>query len=246
MNILDFLFIIKTHKTPKMKTVLILISATLMFASCTSNKLISKSVKASEITENAYLDPISFISYIEKGNKAALSDSLSQVSKMLLDSIIAKNPNFEIPDKVVIENQFLKNKIEDELSGIFMNVIRTHKIEGVKMTPTIDSVLKNQKQRFVLATVVSGFGRRKGNYGGQIAKGLGVGLLTLGMYTPVPIKSNTTLFAMIIDTKNNEIVYFRNGLSVEKSPTERKVLEQQYKKLFDGYLYNVVSQYNEY
>ena len=39
----------------------------------------------------------------------------------------------------------------------------------------------NFHQRFALATVVTGFGRRKGNYRGQVTKGAPIGLLTLGM-----------------------------------------------------------------
>ncbi len=226
-----------------MKKIILLFSTVLLFASCASNKLIN--VKSSEIiqatkTKNvAYIEPLSFVSLIEKGNKTTPNDSLSLVSKMLLDSIIPNNNNFRITQKINILNKKTKDIVDVELSNIFLSVIRSNKIEGLKMTPIIDSVLKSNKQKFVLATVATGFGRRKGNYGGQIAKGVGIGVLTLGMYAPTPIKANTTLYAIIIDTEKNEIVYFCKGKSVEKSPTEREVLEKQYKNLFDGYLYNI-------
>ena len=106
------------------------------------------------------------------------------------------------------------------------------------MPPILDSVMKSNHQRFALATVVTGFGRKQGNFGNQVAKGIGVGILTLGMYAPVPVKSNSTLYGIILDSDRNEIIFYGKALPVEKSPTDRKVMEQQYKKLFKGYLYD--------
>ncbi|MDR6564155.1 MULTISPECIES: hypothetical protein [unclassified Arcicella] len=226
-----------------MKKIILLFSTILLFASCVSHKLInvnsSEIIQATQTKNVAYLEPLSFVSLIEKGNKTTPNDSLSLVSKMLLDSIISNNNNFKITQKINILDERTKETVDVELSNIFLSVIRSNKIEGLKLTPIIDSVLKSNKQKFVLATIATGFGRRKGNYGGQIAKAVGIGVLTLGMYAPAPIKANTTLYAIIIDTEKNEIVYFSKGISVEKSPTEREVLEKQYKNLFDGYLYNI-------
>lgn len=222
-----------------MKKITILFTTAIIFTSCVTNKLINKSVKASEINEPMYFEPLSFISLIEKGNKSKQNDSLSNVSKKILDSIIVENKDFKISKKIEISEPKIKVKVDNELSELIIGIVRNNKIEGVKLTPTIDSILKSKKQRFALATVTAGFGRKKGNYGGQIAKGIGVGILTLGMYTPVPVKSNSTLFAVILDSERNEVIYFSKNLPVEKSPTERKVLESQYKKLFNGYFYNV-------
>lgn len=222
-----------------MKRIIILSAITIIFTSCATNKLISKSVKASEINEPMYFEPLSFINLVEKGNKSKQNDSLSYVSKKILDSIIIENKEFKISRKIETFEPKIKDKVDAELSDLINGIVRSNKIEGVKLTPTIDSILKSKKQRFALATVAAGFGRKKGNYGGQIAKGIGVGILTLGMYTPVPIKSNLSLFAVILDSERNEVVYFSKTLPLEKSPTERKVLESQYRKLFDGYFYNV-------
>lgn len=87
--------------------------------------------------------------------------------------------------------------------------------------------MKNSNQRFALATVATGFGRRKGNYGGQVAKGAAVGILTLGMAVPTPIKSNLTLYAFIFDVQKNEIAYYKKSLPVEKEPTDENAIEKQ-------------------
>jgi len=103
------------------------------------------------------------------------------------------------------------------------------------LTPAIDSVLKSNHQRFALATVVTGFGRRKGNYRGQVAKGAAIGLLTLRMAVPTPVKSNLTLYAFVFDAEKNEVAYYKRSMPVEKEPTDERVIEKQLTRLLNGY-----------
>lgn len=101
----------------------------------------------------------------------------------------------------------------------------------------MDSIVKNENQRYALCLITSGFERRKGNYGNQIAKGIGIGLLTLGMYTTAPIKSNTSLYAMIYDAERSHVVFYNHIPLIEKSPTDKKNLDKLYHELFEGYFY---------
>lgn len=227
-----------------MKKILLLSIFFFLLTSCVTNKFINKSVKASEIRDVAYFEPLSYVSLIEKGNKTIFNDSLSEVSKNLLDSIIQTNQNFSTSKKIVLLNSILKNKVEVELNSLMVGIIRTNKIEGVRLTTSIDSILKANKQRFALATVTSGFGRKKGNYGGQVAKAMGIGILTLGMYAPIPIKSSSSLFTMILDSETNSVVYFSKSTPSEQSPTVRKTMEKNYKELYKGYFYDLNSTEN--
>ena len=99
----------------------------------------------------------------------------------------------------------------------------------------MDSIVKSQNQRFGLCLISTGFDRKKGNYGKQIAKGIGVGILTMGMYTPVPYKANTTLYAMIFDSQNSSVVMYNIIPMVEKSPVDEKNLAALYSKIFQNY-----------
>jgi hypothetical protein len=221
----------------KKLTLLIGIGITLVLTSCVTNKYISKNVNATEITEIKYFAPFSYVSLIEKGNKSVLNDSLSSISKVLLDSVIRNNNDFKIEKRIDVNG--LKNniKVNNELSFLIQTVMNTKKLDGVKLTPTIDSIMKANKQRFAMASVTTGFGRKKGNYGNQVAKGIGVGILTLGMYAPVPIKSSFSLFTIILDSERNEVVYYCRTLPIEKSPTDFKAVEKQYRTLYQGYMY---------
>ncbi len=220
-----------------MKKIVFFLSIVVLVSSCTSSKLVNRSVPGSAIKEPAYFEPLAFVSVIDKGNSGKHNDSLSNVSKILLDSVIRQSKNLKVSKKVEIADLKLKEEIEGELEALIQNIIKTNKIEGVKIPVKIDSVLNTSNHRFTIATVASGFGRAKGNYGKQIAKGIGVGVLTLGMYTPVPIKANTILYVVIFDTQKREIIYYAKSSPLEKAPTDKKALEKQYRALFEGYIY---------
>lgn len=70
-----------------------------------------------------------------------------------------------------------------------------------------------------------------------MAKGAAIGILTLGMYVPTPIKSNLTLHAFIFDSEKNEITFYKRAMPVEKEPTEPEVINKQLFELFKGYFY---------
>lgn len=209
----------------------------LSLTSCISNKYISKNVNVSELKEIKYFSPLSYISIIEKGNKSVLNDSLSMVAGTLLDSVIRNNKYFNIKGKIDIIGDENNIKVNNEINYLIQTIMNIRKLEVVKLTPTIDSILTSINQRFAMASITAGFGRKKGNYGKQVAKGIGVGILTLGMYTPVPIKSSFSLFTIILDSERNEVVYYCRTLPVEKSPTDIIEIEKRYIKLYQGYIY---------
>ena len=218
-----------------MKKILLSLFGVLLLNSCASTMLTNKSIKANEIQDIGYFEPISLISLIQKGNQAKLNDSLSFVSTKVLDSIIQKSNKPKISKQLLVENPKLKNRIENDILKIMSQVKKSKSLDGIKSTSLMDSIAKNENQRFALCIVNSGFARRKNNYGNQVAKGIGIGILTLGMYTPVPIKSNTSTYVMIYDANNSSIAYFNYFPIIEKSPVDRKNLSFIYDKLFEKY-----------
>jgi hypothetical protein len=215
-------------------SVFILVSST----SCITNKMLVSKVKPTEIKSLAYFEPISYVQLIKKGNKPILNDSLSSLTKKGVENTLLKNKNnFHLSEKLEISNDTLNRKIINEIAQIVRIAKTTKKVSGIQLTPIIDSIMESNSQRFALAIVATGFGRRKGNYGGQVAKGIGIGILTLGMYTPAPIKSSLILYGIIFDAKNNEIAFYKNTNPTEKNPTDSSVINEQFKKLFKDYFF---------
>jgi len=218
--------------------IIIILTLGIIFQSCVTNKYLSSATPINEISNIEYFEPYAYIQLIKKGNKSELNDSLSVVSKQKIDSVIYSNRrNYRIKEKIILNNKIVNEKVENELSFLIQSAMRKNKLEGIEITPVIDSILESRNQRFGLGIIAAGFGRRKGNYGGQVAKGVAVGVLTLGLFAPVPIKSNITLYSIIVDSKKNEISFYKATLSIEKSPTDEFTIKKQLDKLYENYLF---------
>jgi hypothetical protein len=222
-----------------MRQILIIVASALILTSCGANKFLTTSVTSNEITNLNYFEPLSYIHYIENGNESKLSDSLSVITKLKLDSLLTKNnTKIRLSEKISIDNDTITVKIENEINYLAQLITMQRNLNNIPLTPMIDSILESNNQRFALTIVATGFGRKKGNYGGQVAKGIGVGLLTLGMYVPTPIKSNLTLYAFIFDSQKNQVAFYKKTLPLESEPTDSGIIEYQLIQLFNGYFYD--------
>lgn len=220
-----------------MKPILILTSA-LILTSCGAPKFINSSVSSKEVVKLNYFEPFSYIQHIEKGNQSKFSDSLSFLTKTRLDSLLNKNKStLRLHERIDLSDSELRTRVENEIGYLAQIIGQRKKLEGIPLTLAIDSIMESNNQRFALATVATGFGRRKGNYGGQVGKGAAIGVLTLGMYAPIPVKSNLTLYSFIFDSEKNVVAFFKKALPVEKEPTDPEIIEKQLMSLFNGYFY---------
>lgn len=216
-----------------------IIGLALILSSCGANKFLTSSVTSAEIKDVDYFESFAYIQLIEKGNKTKFSDSLSTITKRNLDSIIGtKVDKLRLSEKILIENDTLKARVENELGYLTQLIFQKRKLDGIELTPAIDSIMENKNQRFAMATIATGFGRKKGNYGGQVAKGLAVGILTLGMAVPTPVKSNLTLYTFIFDSEKDEVAFYNNLIpDREKEPTDPEFIERQLTNTFKEYYY---------
>ena len=219
-----------------MKKILFLTLA-ILFQSCVTNKYLSSSTPIDEILDIGYFEPLAIIELIKKDNKSEASDSLSIDSKQKIDSLLSSNrKKYKIKERITL-NKKIQGKVENEISYLIQSAMRKKNLKGIKLTPIIDSILESRNQRFGLGVLAVGFGRSKGNYVGQVAKSVVVGVLTLGLFIPVPIKSNLRLFSIIVDSKKNEISFYKATLLIEKSPNNYFVLKSQLDKLYENYLF---------
>ena len=206
----------------------ILIAVIFLFQACAPTEEVAKIVKPTDIKKLGYFRPISYMGIIEKGNKAALSKSLSQESTEILDSlIISKKEAFKVTNLLTPSDSIINKKLNSEISKLTYEASTKVRVHNLNLSPTIDSIMEANQERFAIAFVCTGFSRVKGNYGGQVAKGIGVGLLTLGMYTPVPVKANSNIHAVIFDSKNNTVALYKGSHVSDKEPTNRSTVNKQ-------------------
>jgi hypothetical protein len=186
-------------------------------------------------TDNTPMPVVSYMRLIQNKNKPLYNDSLSKSSASLLKETLLGLKGIQISDTSTVEN---KIKYEKEVESLLTNIIAKKNITAIKLTPFIDSLISNSGNRFNVIILASGFSRGQGNYGKEIAKSVGVGLLTLGMYTPIPYKASSNLYLIIADAQNHSIAFYNRSNFIDKEPLNKKVLIQQFQNIFKG-LYNI-------
>lgn len=211
----------------------------LLLTSCSTSKMITSNITPQDISSMHYFEPVAEIDYIEKGNNTLPSDSLSAISGAKLDSIWQQNSGkYRLAQKIQIKDQDLQRNINSELKELFEESFTTKNTENLNFSPGLDSLMAATNNRFAMATYVSGFERRKGNYAGEAIRGAAIGILTLGFYAPIPVKSNIMVHTLILDAESKNIAFYRHSLSKEKSPTDPEILTKEFDRIFNGYFYN--------
>lgn len=216
----------------------ILILSCLILSSCTATKLLTSNVKPFEVTDLKLMEPFSYISMIKKGNRGQIDDSISFISNQLVFNVL-ENYKGQLPltGEIILSDTAIKNSLEKEYELLMLTADRTKNITNLKITPTIDKILEANDTRFGLIIINTGFTRSKGNYGKEIAKGAALGILTLGMYYQTPVKAYSTIYAMIVDSKDDNIAFFKKSFLQDKEPLDESVLMKQFKKIFEGYFW---------
>ncbi len=205
---------------------------------CATNKYLSTETKPSELTDIAYFEPISYIDYIEKGNEMVRDEDASKETTRLVEVEFDRHKGLtKVTEKIEIEDSLLKNRIEEDIYYLIGQANNKKSVKGLAITPLLDSVMESQGKRFAIGIVSSGFRRSKKNYKGQIAKGVGVGILSLGMAVPTPIKHRTVMFSIIMDSEKNEVCFYKNTLPVESDPNVPVTIKKQIDNLYYNYLF---------
>ncbi len=107
-------------------------------------------------------------------------------------------------------------------------------VDSCSLSKGLDSLMQANQIDQLVITYQQGFYRTKANYKKQNLKGAGVGLLTLGLYIPVPIGSQSLLVSWVID-RNKKALVFSNLNSEQMHPTNRDNLKLQVCELYQKF-----------
>lgn len=213
---------------------LAILSLGVIFIGCGTNVPQKSNLNSSEIDSLYAFHLPSLIYTIAKGNKsefnAFYSDYSLSIRKMVFDDIKPGNSVKVLP----VEYSGDYKKINRYLWNVIVEMEQKKKINGIVLSDSILNFMEQKNIQYALVTFNSGFSREKGNLNKQVAKGIGVGLLTLGMAMPVPVKANTQTICYIIDRKNRNIAFYKK-VSEELEPLKFKNLQSQYRSLLDSY-----------
>jgi hypothetical protein len=227
-----------------MKTLSIgLVLLTFILGSCSTSKLLTSGLKPNEITDLYYIEPVSYISLIEQGDKMILNDSLSNDSKQLLNKIVHDfKRNIPLTGDIIVTNIAIKQRLVKEIEHLYLTAKNLKNISNIRITPVIDSLLESNNKRFGLITVSSGYTRTQSNYHNkQVMNAMGnaTHLLTGGIFPHAPAKANkaySTLYVMIVDADQNNISFYRKSVNFSE-PIDYNVLVIQFRNIFQGYFF---------
>ncbi len=191
---------------------------------------------ANQITDLLILEPVSDIFYIEKGNKGEAVDSLGLVSSELWLAVINANkgrlPNPRILSKLSHDDRAYYSS---EVKQMFIKAEDKKNNSSLKLSPYFFKLMEENNSRFLMLSYLNGFTRRKGNMGGQMAKSIGLGVLTMGMYTQIPYKASSNLYVLIVDKETSKIAFCKKSFVPEKEPLDYKILQKQFNQVFKKY-----------
>ena len=215
-----------------------LILRCVILSSCTATKLLTSNVHPAEVTDLKLLEPHSYISMIKKGNRGQLDDSISSISRQLNINVLkAFNGQLPITGDIFLTDSTINKTLEKEYENLVLTADKNKNITNLKITPTLDKILEANDTRFGLIVINTGFTRLKGNYGKEVVKGAALGILTLGMYYQTPIKAYSTIYVMIVDSKEDNVAFYKKSFKQDVEPLDKSVLTSQYKKIFEGYFW---------
>ena len=217
----------------------------ILSVSCSSSKYFTSAVKPAEINEMIKVEPFSFVSLIDKGNMGVYNDSISKIAKIALnESLETFREKLRLSlEEIYMTDTLERNELMDEIDFFIREAERNKKKKNhtVEITPLVDSLLSVNGKRFGLFVIQNGFTRAKGNYGGQVAKAIGMGVLT-GLvtgtaYYQTPIKSGSTVYVVIVDNQEKNVAFYNKSIMQDKEPTEKENITKQLQTVFKKYFW---------
>ena len=212
-----------------MRFVLSLVVLAGMLSSCAvSSGIVRTGFQPRTIQEMPFASPVAQVATIQRGNQPkfnleASAESVRLMRKLLVSyqSELHLGGELMIPDSL---QQQAKQEIYQAVNGIE----KRQRLDTGAQLPVLDYLLTGRNQRYVLVAATQGFTRLEGNYGNQLAKTIGVGLLTMGMMVPVAVKAKSNICLFIYDKEQKNIVYYNHTPPpAEREPLDEAVLEKQ-------------------
>ena len=226
-----------------MKKVNLFLLITVLFVSCNTTRFLTSNVKPHEIIEMLKIQPFSYISLVEQGSQGVFNDSISNEAQIVLNETLEsfRGRIRLAPIDMILTDSAELSWLEKEIEYLIISAERNRNVKNIAIPPFIESLLTASGQRFGLIIVQHGFTRTRGNYAGQIAKQIGIGILT-GLLTGVahvqtPMKSGSTLYAIIVDNQNKNIAFYNKSFIQNREPTDEATITRHLNEVFRRYFW---------
>lgn len=200
-----------------------------LFSGCvTATGIVRSGFQPKTAPEMPFASPVAQIATIERGNQPVMSAEASAESMRLMRKLLVEHrAELHLQNELVIPDS-LQQEANQEIYRAVEGIEVHRRLDTGAHLPVLDALLAQQNQRYLLVAATQGFTRTELNYSRQLAKSIGLGLLSMGSMVPMAIKAKSTICLFIYDGQQKAIVYYNHTPPpAEREPLDEVVLEQQ-------------------
>lgn len=212
----------------------ILLGLCLLLAGCAATTKKSSAFPGTrdKIKSFAVFEPKIYLERLVAGGRVLDADNLNLVREHYLNAMRETVPGVRVDEQRMELRDTTYARMVDQF---FWDMNRQKSLDEFTIAPDLQDVLKKAPDDFVVLGSITGFSRSGGSYAWGIAKGVMIGILTLGMFYTVPIGSSTNVNLAVIDKANMKVIYF-GWHGIEDSPKDYDVIRGIEEKIFKDYL----------
>ncbi|GAA4359016.1 hypothetical protein GCM10023185_25220 [Hymenobacter saemangeumensis] len=179
-----------------------------------------------------FASPIAAVSLIEKGNLPKPNEeATAQATEIMRRLLTRHRAELHLTHELHIPDSLYQQAYQ-QIFRAAEGIAYRQRLETSANLPAIDHLLAGPGPRYVLLTALRGFTRTSENYSGQLAKTIGVGLLTMGMVVPVSVKARSDIYFLIYDRQQRQVVYFNQTPPMaEQEPLDEASVENQLRRM---------------
>lgn len=183
--------------------------------------------RLADVHEMVLLPPVGVVRTISQGNAAAYSPAASaDAGEALRQALLRHDEKLRLVGALPLPDTALRQAAARLTLSAATALERSRKRPLALPAPWLDSLLAARHQRYGLLSYVAGYTRTAANYRGQLAKDLGVGVLSLGLLVPLTAQHSTKVGVFIYDAQTQAVVYYKASWPVEKDPLAGVVIDQ--------------------
>lgn len=223
-----------------MRKLIILLAAAIgavSLSSCGTAGYLASGYNVDAIKDVILFEPVSKIETIGKGEITVTNDTACVASQdLLLQTIKEYESGLNILSVYVPAGEEEAGIVREGVESLYSQLLHsqggTFKTASFVVPPSLDEIIERTGNRYGMAVYSYGFSRTGGNYAAQIAKGVGLAILTLGSVYTVPYKDKSNIHIFIIDSEQDCVAWHNHDIGADYNPLKQKHIEKQFKRIF--------------
>lgn len=188
------------------------------------------------IKDVVLFEPVSKIETIGKGEITVTNDTACVASQdMLLQTVKECESGLNILSVYMPSGEEEAEIVRKGVESLYSQLLHSQgsfRTASFVVPESLDGIVERTGNRYGMAVYGYGFSRTGGNYAAQIAKGVGLAILTLGSVYTVPYKDKSNIHIFIIDSEQDCVAWHNHDIAADYNPLKQKHLEKQFKRIF--------------